>query len=115
MALETGLFLGSFHSEQSAFCLCRYLEPVLSGMDPVLNEWGCPLLTLTNVIRCIPSATVNCAVSIVHECDSQCVLAEHVTTSRIERELVTQKKTVFVHNTSNNLYCFNIFCMRCLP
>ena len=85
---------------------------MLSGTEPVLNEWSCPLLTLTNVIRCIASTLVSCAVSVVHQCDSQCVLAEQETTSRIERELVTQKKTVFVHNTDNNMY---IFCMHCLP
>ncbi|KAL5515795.1 hypothetical protein EMCRGX_G001015 [Ephydatia muelleri] len=108
--LETGLFIGSFHTEQATFCLVRYLEPVLmAGTEPVLNEWSCPLLTLTNVIRCIASTLVSCAVSVVHQCDSQCVLAEQETTSRIERELVTQKKTVFVHNTDNNMYCCNIF------
>ncbi|KAL5484396.1 hypothetical protein EMCRGX_G020888 [Ephydatia muelleri] len=113
--LETGLFIGSFHTEQATFCLVRYLEPVLMGTEPALNEWSCPLLTLTNVIRCIASTLVSCAVSVVHQCDSQCVLAEQETTSRIERELVTQKKTVFVHNTDNNMYCYNIFCMHCLP
>ena len=55
MALETGLLIGSFHAEQSPFCLFCYLEPVLGGTEPVLNEWGCPLLTLTNMIHCIPS------------------------------------------------------------
>ena len=74
--LETGLFIGSFHTEQATFCLVRYLEPVLSGTEPVLNEWSCPLLTLTNVIRCILSTLVSCAVSVVHQSDSQCVLAE---------------------------------------
>ena len=49
----TGFFIGSFHTEQATFCLVRYLEPVLSGTEPVLNEWDCPLLTLTNVICCI--------------------------------------------------------------
>ncbi|KAL5493871.1 hypothetical protein EMCRGX_G015105 [Ephydatia muelleri] len=85
VGLETGLFIGSFHTEQATFCLVRYLEPVLSGTEPVLNEWGCSLLTLTNVIRCIASTLVSCAVSVVHQCDNQCVLAEQETTSRIER------------------------------
>ncbi|KAL5517682.1 hypothetical protein EMCRGX_G003276 [Ephydatia muelleri] len=56
--LETGLFIGSFHTEQATFCLVRYLEPVLMGTEPILNEWSCPLLTLTNVIRCIASTLV---------------------------------------------------------
>ena len=85
----------AFTRGKQHFCLVRYLEPVLSGTEPVLNEWGCPLLTLTNVIRCTASTLVSCAVSVVHQCDSQCVLAEQETTSRIERQLVTQKKTVF--------------------
>ncbi|KAL5502612.1 hypothetical protein EMCRGX_G009413 [Ephydatia muelleri] len=67
VALETGLFIGSFHAEQATFYLVRYLEPVLSGTEPILNEWSCPLLTLTNVIRCIASTLVNCAVSVVHQ------------------------------------------------
>ena len=114
MGLETGLFISSFHTKQATFCLVHYLEPALSGTEPILNEWGCPLLTLMNVIRCIASTLVSCAVSVVHQCDSQCVLAEQETTSRIERELVRQKKTVFVHNTDNNMYCYNLFCMHCL-
>eukprot|EP00731_Ephydatia_muelleri_P019588 Em0012g413a len=73
---------------QRSHSLVRYLEPVLSGTEPVLNEWGCSLLTLTNVIRCIASTLVNCAVSVVHQCDNQCVLAEQETTSRIERVLM---------------------------
>ena len=52
VGLETGLFIGSFHT-------VRNLEPVLSGTEPVLNEWGCPLLTLTNVIRCTASTLVS--------------------------------------------------------
>ncbi|KAL5496931.1 hypothetical protein EMCRGX_G013309 [Ephydatia muelleri] len=61
VALETGLFIGSFHAEQATFlfgplfgaCAEWYTEP----------EWGCPLLTMT-------------------KCDShQCVLAEQETTS----------------------------------
>ena len=72
------------------FSLIRYLELVLSVTEPVLNEWSCPLLTLMNVIRCITSTLVGCAVSVVHQCDSQCVLAEQETTSRIERGLVTR-------------------------
>ena len=43
-----------------------------------------------NVIRCITSTLVGCAISVVHQCDSQCVLAEQETTSRIERGLVTR-------------------------
>ena len=48
--------------------------------EPVLKEWSCPLLTLTNMICCIASTLVNCAVSVVHQCDCQCVLAEQETT-----------------------------------
>ena len=69
------------------FSLIHYLELVLSVTEPVLNEWSCPLLTLMNVIA---STLVSCAVSVVHQCDSQCVLAEQETTSRIEREPVTR-------------------------
>ena len=112
MALETGLFIDSFHAEQATFlfgalfgaCAEWYTEP----------EWGCPLLTMTKVIRCTASTLVSCAVSVVHQCDSQCVLAEQETTSRIERVLVTQKKTVSWQNTDNNMYCYNIFCIHCL-
>ncbi|KAL5505294.1 hypothetical protein EMCRGX_G006701 [Ephydatia muelleri] len=53
VALETGLFIGSFHTEQATFLFASKL--------------------------------VSCAVSVVHQCDSQCVLAEQDTTSRIER------------------------------
>ncbi|KAL5479312.1 hypothetical protein EMCRGX_G022818 [Ephydatia muelleri] len=97
VGLETGLFIGSFHTEQATFLFGALFGACAEWYtEPVLNEWGCPLLTLTKVIRCTASTLVSCAVSVVHQCDSQCVLAEQETTSRTERELVTQKKTVFI-------------------
>ena len=83
MELETGLFIGSFHTEQATFCLVRYLEPVLMGTEPVLNEWSCPLLTLTNVIRCIASTLVNCAVSVVHQLEKMIQCDVHILCSRL--------------------------------
>ena len=54
---------------------------------PVFNSSDCPLLLRTNIIRLVPAACLNHAVSVVHQCDK------------------------YEHNWKNNNYCFNVYCM----
>ena len=53
------------------------------------------------------------SVSIMHECSSSCTFEHADTTTVVEREHVTSRKLVFVHDFSNNLYAFNVYCMHC--
>ena len=39
---------------------------------PILNDFDCPLLILTDNVVCVPSSDVISPTSILHECSSNC-------------------------------------------
>ena len=80
----------------------------------VTNEFDCPLLSLTILFRCIPSHSVMQTVSIVHEYTPSCVFKHNNTTTQVERETVVSQKLLFVHDYSNNIFSFNVYCMHSL-
>ena len=106
--------VGCFETEMATLCVVRHMEPMevpLGG--PMLNPYECPLMTRTNIIRFVFYNLVDRSVSVVHECDSRCAIQEEASaTATVERRAVSIKKTSFLHNWNNDLYCFNIFCMH---
>eukprot|EP00731_Ephydatia_muelleri_P000341 Em0001g341a len=57
---EIGLLVACFQVNVATFCVVRHMEPVLTPEGaPVLNEFECPLMTRTNILRFIPSEDVN--------------------------------------------------------
>ena len=79
---------------------------------PVFNNFDCPLLFRTNIIRLVPAA---CLVSEACSfcCSSVlCGWLEKDQLTQVERELISVNTTVFEHNWNNNKYCFNVvYCM----
>ena len=82
--------------------------------DPIIDEFDCPLLALTNTVHLVPPNSIHVAVSIMHQCTNTCKFVETAITRRIEREQVDvhNHSLVFKHDWSNDLYCLNIFCMN---
>ena len=71
------------------------------------------MFELSRNIEAVEGCKVLKAVSFVHDCFSEgCHFEEMVTTVPIEREKVGFNKKVFVHDYSNNLYCFNNYCLN---
>ena len=79
--------------------------------DNLLNEYDCPILTMTNLIYCIPSSSVHCSVSVVHECTDSCVFVSDNVCKDVEHEKVSIAQLCYHHDWSNNMYCLNIYCM----
>ena len=80
----------------------------------ILNDRDCPLLTSMNYIRGIAPSSVVSAVSIVHECTTDCKYTNCKATI-IERETVTISNGLnLVHDYSNNFFCLNVYCMKCI-
>ncbi|KAL5496712.1 hypothetical protein EMCRGX_G013056 [Ephydatia muelleri] len=109
--IQVGVFLGCFENEGKCFCIVRYMEPVMNGTALRLNQFDCPLFTLTNILRVLPSVNISCSISVVHQCSTTCVLKEKAVETTLERHKVTQNTLFLSHDWSNNLYCYNVFCM----
>ena len=73
----------------SWFCLVRVLEPL-----GVTNEYECPLLSLTAVVKILSPHQIETAVSIIHECTETCTFVHTHTRHRIEREDVDIQRLV---------------------
>ena len=114
--IDTGVLAACFRVDgentRSSYCLVQLYEPMDSFGIQVTNEFDCPLLSLTTLFRCISSYSIMQSVSIHHECTPSCVFRHINTSTQIERETVVSQKLVFVHDYSNNLYSFNIYCMH---
>lgn len=109
-----GVLLGCVSAtEQTELCIVRQLEYVDSTISQqILNEAGCPLLWLTSKVIALKPTDILKPVSIVHECTSLCGVKEDTVSRHLERELTTQQVLTFRHDFSNNMFCFNIFCIN---
>ena len=77
----------------------------------IVNEYDCPFLSMTNLLYCVPSHTVNHAVSVVHECTHTCSFVNCSASKRVEHEDVQLPYSSFVHDWSNKMYCLNVYCI----
>ena len=57
----------------SDYCMVRTLQCMDVLGQQIMNEYDCPLLSMTNLLCCIPSTPVNHAVSVAHECTDSCL------------------------------------------
>ena len=78
----------------------------------MLSETDCPLFELSRTIKTVEGCKMLKAVSFVQDCSrGGCHFEDVVTAVAIEREKVAQKRIVFVHDFSNNVYCYNNYCL----
>eukprot|EP00731_Ephydatia_muelleri_P027586 Em0019g459a len=63
--MEVGILLSCFESDSTRYCMVQHMDPhmVASG-QPCLNQFDCPLLTLTKVIRVLSPAAIVRAISV---------------------------------------------------
>ena len=96
-------------------CLVRMLDlQITPSGQKLTDEYECPLVMLTNTIIAVSPLLIIGPVSIVHACNISCsIVHSSSTTISCEREAVEQQNTTtctFKHDTSNNLFCVNIYC-----
>ena len=80
------LLLSCFSKDNLEFCLIRQFEEMELNGDATVNDYDCPLLTLTANITIINSSIVIQSISIVHECTSACVFTTLLYICTVERE-----------------------------
>ena len=71
---QYALMLSCFIKDNLEFCLIRQFEEIELNGDAMVNDYHCPLLTLTGNITIISSSIAIQSVSIVHECTSTCYI-----------------------------------------
>ena len=77
------------------FCIVQLLQTMTDMNGTVmLTEFECPILSLEPTLFFVESYHVCKPISVVHVCSPTC-------------RMNNQK---FIHDYTNNLYCFNIFC-----
>ena len=91
--------------------LTRQLEYMDVFGQQITNEFDCPLLSMTNTLYCIPSKSVNHAVSVVHECTNSCTLVTSSVSRIIEHEHIESSLIIFKHDFCNKMYCLNVYCI----
>ena len=117
MQIDFGLLAACFHVRRerkgASYCIVQLYEPMDTFGIPVINEFDCPLLSLTNLFRCVLSYTISQSVSVIHECTPSCTFQRLNTATQVEREVVVSQNLSFQHDfCNNNLYSFDIYCMH---
>lgn len=94
------------------YVIVREYEMIRVGNSEILhNEFDCPLLEKTDRLVILPITTFTIA-SIVHECTRSCCFVTATKKRKIEMEQISNDTLIFQHDTINNIYCLNIYCIR---
>ncbi len=110
--MKYGLLLCCKTADGRVVCLLQGFETLESPLgEPLLNEYDCPLLSLTRTVIAVPAVHVRKATSIVHECTETCCFVNIVHYRNVEREQVPQSSLVYQNDFSNCMYCLNVYCM----
>ena len=102
------MLIACYTSEGARYCLVQLLEAMDSFGTTIQNEFECPLYTLINVFRSVPSKCIQHSVSVIHECTQSCTFKQGNIHSNIERETVVVRKLHFEHDYTNTLFFINI-------
>jgi hypothetical protein len=108
--VSIGLLLNCFSVREDGLSY-SVVRPLDSMGENLLNEYDCPILTMSNLVYCIPSTSVLYPVSVVHECNNSCVFVSGIISRAVEHEKVDSAQLCYHHDWSNNMYSLNIFCM----
>ena len=90
----------------NVYCLLQSME----SMGGITNDFDCPLFTMTNTFRLVPSSSIATEVSFVH---SYCKFSQSTPLVTVERVSVSLDRILFEHDyRANTMYCLNIYCMN---
>ena len=94
------------NKEAGSFCLIQNFT-----YNEAFNEFDCPLLTARKDISVVATALINCDVSVLHQCDDNCIFTECIESVPVEREEVQSTNMILEHDYSNPSYFLNIFAL----
>lgn len=110
---SVGLLLACFHDVKSnhSYSIVQVLQSIDCFGEYIHDEFDCPLLSLTDLLYCIPSKSITHSVSVVHNCTSSCTFLSSSSTKTVEHELIATTQLVYHHDPANKMFCFNVYCM----
>ena len=97
-------------SNRDSYVIMKLFERMEFNGEDVMNEYDCPLFTLTQNVVCLPSSNVHASVSFIHQCSASCVFVTTTTGLSAERESISSPHLSFKHDWTNTLYCLNVYC-----
>ena len=109
-----GRLMACFESgARSQNCIIQAIVEEKAMDQPILNEFDCPLLSLSTTFHVIPSSSTVTSVSIIHQCSQACTFAQSSTPVTREREVLISSQLTYTHDYSNTLFCLNMYAMQC--
>ncbi len=101
-------------ASHTSMCLVQKFEGIESNGQPIVNEYDCPLLTLTDTITGVYPVNIVIETSIVHECTDSCDFVDDgpLNVLQVERETIQTNRLAYMHDWTNKLYCFNIIILH---
>lgn len=111
---SVGLLLACFkeHAYGVSYAIVQLLQFMDNLGEIIINEFDCPLLMLSSLVYCVLASHVDHSISVVHECTDSCKYVTGQGAKTIEHENVTISQLSYKHDYSNNMYCFNVYCMN---
>lgn len=79
---------------------------------PKINEYDCPILSLSDLLYTLKSTCILKAVSVMHECTSNCVIEKSSYDRAVEHESVSYSQLVLKHDWSYKFFSLNVYCMN---
>ena len=64
---------------QHMYCVVAKIDMVVAGGLPVLNDLDCPIVMTTKRYEVIPSVHILGSISLIHQCESSCVMSSQMT------------------------------------
>lgn len=92
------------------------LDLLKDGVGTVItNDRDCPLLSATNYVAAVHPSDIISAVSIVHECTTDCKFKAGKSRKVERQEVDLQTGLTLEHDyTTNTFFSLNIYCMKCV-
>ncbi|KAL5503163.1 hypothetical protein EMCRGX_G010071 [Ephydatia muelleri] len=110
--MKYGILLTTFKlSDGSVIAWCKAFmsSSYLTDMQPLVNEYDCPLLDLSTTIFCTAGNNIQRPVSFVHQCSGTCLFKETGASIRnVERDIVQEDTLIFKHVWNNTIGLLHI-------
>ena len=111
---QYAMLLACVSKGHSQYCFVRLMEGMDVNGQCMVNDYDCPLLSLSSQIVTVAPSAVHTAVSVMHECTSTCLFDNSNTRQTLEREDIhtIHMHLSYTHDWTNTFYCLNIYCMN---
>ena len=80
--------------------------------ENIVDEFECPLLSMTETIYCVQSVHISHSVSVIHQCTRTCKFTTRLASKTIEHEKISSSELCYQHDKKNRMYSLNVYCLN---